>query len=534
MKNLLITMLMLGFVTCCAVTAKAADSDFVRNNGVLGYYQGTGGDIVIPNDVTVISDNAFFGCESLTGVTIPDSVTSIGRAAFSDCINLTSVTIPSSVKSIGELAFRNCTSLTSVTIPEGVTSIGAYAFYGCTNLTSINIPSSVTSIDPAAFAGCNNLSSINSNNQFYQIINGVVFNKAGDTLILYPAGKTDSAYNIPDGVKSISAYAFYGCQSLTTLNIPESVISVGEYAFYDCPMLKQVIMSISARQPVPPATLSVEEMVTIAFGGSPPIPPVIPSPSIPMPSYPTPSPVPSPSNLKKLVIDGTGLRDLPDLTAYTALEELSVINGNWFANVTLPTLPNLKFLAITEGMLKTIDLSNVPGLVELFLYDNQISNIDVSMLTNLETLDIHENNITDISTANGLNSLRYVDVANNLLDLSDASVIKSIDMILATTQTNDGELYYQPQGTPLTPAVLYGDTNKDGTVNTIDLLWLRRYITNGNDPSYPVPCEDDAADVYYDGYIGLDDIITLRRYIVDWYDSLPITPSIIPPIKIKS
>ena len=36
---------------------------------------------------------------------------------------------------------------------------------------------------------------------------------------------------IPEGVKSIGSWAFYGCSSLTGVTIPEGVKSIGERAF---------------------------------------------------------------------------------------------------------------------------------------------------------------------------------------------------------------------------------------------------------------------------------------------------------------
>ena len=92
---------------------------------------------VIPDDVTTIGRNAFYGCRTLTSVTIPNSVTTIGNAAFAGCSGLTSLTIPNSVTSIGNSAFENCTSLTSVIIPNSVSTIGVKAFQRCTGLTSV-------------------------------------------------------------------------------------------------------------------------------------------------------------------------------------------------------------------------------------------------------------------------------------------------------------------------------------------------------------------------------------------------------------
>ena len=162
-----------------------------------------------------------WGGNDIKSVSLPDGLTSIGEVAFYGCTSLTSVAIPDSVTSIGYDAFRGCTSLTSVAIPDSVTSIGSYAFYGCTSLSSVTIPDSVTSIGSYAFYGCTSLTAINvaEGNTAYVSENGVLFNKSKTSLIQYPAGKTDSAYTIPDSVTSIGNSAFLSADSLKSIEV---------------------------------------------------------------------------------------------------------------------------------------------------------------------------------------------------------------------------------------------------------------------------------------------------------------------------
>lgn len=181
--------------------------DFViLKKGTLKKYKGSGGDVIIPESVTSIGDNAFDGCEGLTSVTIPESVTSIGGWAFSDCRGL------------------KC-----ITIPESVTSIGYRAFFGCSGLTSVNIPESVTSINEGAFSGCKGLADENG----FVIVNGVLYNYYG----------SGGDVTIPEGVTTIGDSAFWSCKGLTSVTVPEGVITIGDSAFARCSGLTNVTIS---------------------------------------------------------------------------------------------------------------------------------------------------------------------------------------------------------------------------------------------------------------------------------------------------
>lgn len=115
--------------------------------------------LIIPDTITSLPDNVFFGCSQMKEVIISDSVASIGNDSFGECTSLHRVAIPGSVTNIGTGAFSTCTSLTSVTMAEGVTSINGYAF-AVTHLTSVTIPASVTNVGTEAFGSNPSLAKI--------------------------------------------------------------------------------------------------------------------------------------------------------------------------------------------------------------------------------------------------------------------------------------------------------------------------------------------------------------------------------------
>ncbi len=204
-------------------------------------------------NVKIIGEDAFARCRSLKSISIPESVTSIGDDAFYGCDELPphllvydngtkcygwvgdkskciEVTIPKSVTSIRRSAFSKCSSLTSVYIPEGVTSIGDWAFGGCGSLTDITIPESVTSIGGLVFYGCDALPP-----------HLLVYNK-GTKCYGWVGDKSKCIeVTIPKGVTSIGDWAFYECGSLTNITIPKGVTNIGDWAFEGCKNLDVVI-----------------------------------------------------------------------------------------------------------------------------------------------------------------------------------------------------------------------------------------------------------------------------------------------------
>ena len=218
--------------------------------------------VVIPDGVTSIGENAFYGCVLLESINIPESVTTIGEWAFGGCRNLKSVKIPSGIKDIEACLFYNCISLEETNIPEGVTNISGLAYSNCINLKSITIPESVYCLGNAIFDNCTSLTSVKipntleiiqgnpfpqcknlktisveKNNPYYCMVDGILYTKKMDRVIACENHVT--SVTILETVKRIENGAFEG-SAIKSITIPRSVSEIGEFAFCNCKSLTSI------------------------------------------------------------------------------------------------------------------------------------------------------------------------------------------------------------------------------------------------------------------------------------------------------
>lgn len=196
------------------------------------------GEMVIPEDISVITNTAFESCEGITSIVIHDELMYVLNGAFYDCSNLTSIKvsyanicidsrencnaviltdenkliaackntfIPDSVQRIGDFAFVFI-PITTIKIPKSVKSIGDYAFCGCWELTSLKICNGLRSICKGVFQECIRLQSV----------------------------------KIPCSVRVIGEEAFAECSSLTSIEIGRCVEEIGRYAFFNCSRLTSI------------------------------------------------------------------------------------------------------------------------------------------------------------------------------------------------------------------------------------------------------------------------------------------------------
>jgi hypothetical protein len=232
--------------------------------------------IQLPDNLEYIGAKAFRDCDSISSIFVPAKVSDIGAFAFTYAMHLRifevdksnekyrsedgvlfsgtvllqypqgseehKYKIPNGVTKISERAFVHCSLLETVKMPESVMEIGNEAFYFCSNLQSIELPTNVSRIGVDAFLKCQSLQRIDivNFNNYFDSVDGVVYDENCKRLIIYPDGKEDDEFNIPDTVGSIAPNAFGGNEFLKKITIPASVSSLDNYFFDQFKNLEEI------------------------------------------------------------------------------------------------------------------------------------------------------------------------------------------------------------------------------------------------------------------------------------------------------
>ena len=126
--------------------------------GVFQNCDGFDGQLSISNSIDVIKEKTFYNCSSLTGsINIEQQITGIGDFAFYNSTGFKNLNFQSGLLGIGKNTFQNCSSLTGkLIIPESVSVIGDNAFNGCSSFDEeIELNCGDLEIGPLAFTGCN-------------------------------------------------------------------------------------------------------------------------------------------------------------------------------------------------------------------------------------------------------------------------------------------------------------------------------------------------------------------------------------------
>ncbi len=207
-------------------------------------YKGNITNLVIPEGVSIIEPYAFLGCEQIKTVEFGPDVEEIGLYAFQNCVNLEKMICSSAVSIIRAGAFKGCSALKEADFSEcTISTIGNESFSGCTSLTSVKLHETLSEIGEKSFEGTaiktiefgKNVNSIGKDaflnntalesivvvekNKEFSTVDGVLYNKKGNSLIIYPAAK-QGAFTLPAGVSEIREGAFKNA-TLTDFTIPQ-------------------------------------------------------------------------------------------------------------------------------------------------------------------------------------------------------------------------------------------------------------------------------------------------------------------------
>ncbi len=225
------------------------------------------GEVIIPDTITKIGMQQFFGLHGVTSIFVPKSVTDIGWGAFDGCSNLASITVdaqnPNYSSHGGVLYNKAQTEIVQVpggisgnlSLPESISTITSETFDSAEKLSSITLPKSLVKIEDGAFYYCHELRAIYNNSDlditFDSQSHGriaeyakLIVDKNGNKHYLGEDGGFEYV-DTPDGFRFIKEYGKYTLISYNgtedTVTLPVN-INGNEYEIYRMTGVKNVVI----------------------------------------------------------------------------------------------------------------------------------------------------------------------------------------------------------------------------------------------------------------------------------------------------
>lgn len=227
------------------------NSDFLILGDTLLSYRGTATEVIVPDGVKIIGEEAFAEREDIVSVHLPEGLISIRQNAFGGCVQLASVSLPDSLCSILDAAFSGCILLEEINLNH-VQEIGEDVFRRCRQLKTVDL-TNAKEIGDNAFL-YSDVSQVYGMGQLLSFGDNVFGNTpfseeevdgmriVGNVLL---SGKNCTGdLVIPEGVAIIANQAFKG-SGITSVKCPDSLKKIGAWAFSSCADLEQFIMGDS-------------------------------------------------------------------------------------------------------------------------------------------------------------------------------------------------------------------------------------------------------------------------------------------------
>lgn len=429
----------------------------------------------------------YSGCKELTSIVIPDEVSVLGNNAFTSCINLSTLPIGNGVTTIKSYCFENC-RFASITIPKNVSNIEYGAFRGCSlDLLSINVDEANPYYDSRG--NCN-----------------AIIETASNTLVLGCRNTT-----VPDDIKSIGLYAFDGCSGLTSTTLPNGVTTIGVCAYSGCSGLTSITIPGSITSIDTDAFSQCNNLNSVTLEWEKPI-------TIGQYVFPTRSKITLyvPKGSKAAYEAADVWKEFKEIVEITKSSYLEVADTVGFTGKQLVLPIELKNTDDIAGVQFKLTL---PAGVSVALNSKNklmFSKTERDADHTLSGSKAEDGSYTVLlysadSEAITGNEGSIIDMTLDIdKEMKDGTYeIKISDIVLSTTKAqkiNADDVTAQLE----VKSYLLGDPNNDGSIDVVDITMIANHILGNNPENFIFA----AADVDADGTVDVNDIISIANIIL--------------------